>query len=235
MSGCLCTRLAGDDVELAAECIGGLWVFEHLGSGERQALVQAAFRKRCQRDDMIFHQGAPAREMFLIKGGRVKLSKVTEDGASMTLDIRKAGDFLGENMLNEDIEYPVSAVCLETTLICGFTKSGFEKLVLDHPNIGLQVIKNLSRRIDRLTSRVGSMSLASLAERLHQVMLQVAREHGRPGPDGYILDMPLTHEDLGFLVGAHRVSITRAMKALTESGRLSREGRLLIVRSEAVQ
>lgn len=36
--------------------------------------------------------------MFLIKGGRVKLTKVLEDGNELTLDIRKAGDFVGENM-----------------------------------------------------------------------------------------------------------------------------------------
>jgi CRP/FNR family transcriptional regulator len=39
----------------------------------------------------------------------VKLSKLMEDGSKNTLDIRKAGDFLGENMLSEEIDYPVSA------------------------------------------------------------------------------------------------------------------------------
>lgn len=38
--------------------------------------------------------------MFLIKGGRVKLSKVLEDGTELKLDIRKACDFVGENILD---------------------------------------------------------------------------------------------------------------------------------------
>jgi len=64
----------------------------------------------------LFLQGDSADKMFLIKGGRIKLSKVLEDGSELTLDIRKAGDFVGENMFSEEGEYPVSAYCLEDTL-----------------------------------------------------------------------------------------------------------------------
>jgi CRP/FNR family transcriptional regulator len=167
--------------------------------------------------------------MFLIKAGRVKLSKFTEDGDEITLDIRKAGDFLGESMLLEDTEYPLTAVCLEDTLICGFTKQDFEKLVLDYPSIGLQVIKNLSKRIDWLTSRVGSLSFSTLEDLLYNVLVQVAREHGSRSQKGYAIQFPLTHEELGFLVGAHRVSITRAMKALKKSGKIIKEGKTLIL------
>jgi CRP/FNR family transcriptional regulator len=167
--------------------------------------------------------------MFLIKAGRVKLTKVTEDGGEMTLDIRQSGDFIGENMLNEDLSYPVTAVCIEEALTCGFRKESFERLVLERPTIGLQVIKNLSKRIDSLTSRIGNMSMTALEDRLYKVLVNVATEHGIQVPRGLRILFPLTHEDLSFLVGAHRVSITRAIKVLKESGKVVQEGRNLIV------
>jgi len=194
-----------------------------------QALTQAALRKLYKRGQEVFSQGDPAHKMFLIKAGRVKLSKLTEGGDEITLDIRKAGDFLGESMLIEDTDYPLTAVCLEDTFICGFTKSDFEKLVLENPSIGLQVIKNLSKRIDWLTSRVGSLSLSNLEDKLYSVLMQVAREHGIKSHKGYAIQFPLTHEELGFLVGAHRVSITRAMKSLKESGKIMQQGKTLIL------
>ena len=124
----------------------------------------------------------------------------------------KAGDFLGENMLSEDIDYPLSAYCMEETLACGFNKERFEHLILEHPNIGLQVIKNLSRRIAWLTDHVGSMSLTNLEDRLYRVLVSVAQEHGFQNRKGLVIQFPLTHEDLSFLIGAHRVSVTRALK-----------------------
>ncbi|SLM32066.1 Transcriptional regulator, Crp/Fnr family (fragment) [Desulfamplus magnetovallimortis] len=44
-----------------------------------------------------------------------------------------------------------------------------------------------------------------------------------------MIQFPLTHEDLSFLTGAHRVSITRAMKALKEAGKIILEDKLLIL------
>lgn len=227
--GCLCDQKAGPGSNLAPVCIGQLWVFENLQPEELAALANAALRQIYQKGQEVFSQGQKARKMFLIKAGRVKLSKLTETGEEFTLDIRKAGDFLGENMLLEDTHYPLTAACLEDTLVCGFEKSGFENLVLENPNIGLQVIKNLSKRIDWLTSRVGSLSLSNLEDRLYDVLTQVAQEHGIKSQKGSLIQFPLTHEELGFLVGAHRVSITRALKALKESGKIIQEGRTLIL------
>jgi CRP/FNR family transcriptional regulator len=138
---CLCHKLAGGDIEISPTCIGSLWLFASLSRPEIEALALAAQRKRLRAGQAIFRQGSPANQMFLIKGGRVKLSKVTDKGDEITLDIRKSGDFLGENMLNEEGSFPVTATCLTDTVICGFSKAAFEKLILSHPNIGLQVIK----------------------------------------------------------------------------------------------
>jgi len=226
---CLCNAQIGPEFDSSSICIGQLWIFQNLQREELLAIIQAAQRKVYHKGQSVFYQGDKAQQMFLLKAGRVKLSKVTAEGEEITLDIRKSGDFLGETMLTEDMDYPLSAVCLEDTLTCGFAKNGFEKLILEHANIGLQVIKNLSKRIASLTSRVGSLSLSHLEDRLYSVLINVAQEHGIREQKGYVIQFPLTHEELGFLVGVHRVSITRALKSLRESGKIKQEGRTLIL------
>ena len=229
-SGCVCANLMGGEMELCRECIGNLWLFERLAPEELAVIGERAMRRVFDAGDTIFQQGDPAGTMFLIKGGRVRLDKITEDGAAIFLDIRKAGDFIGEYMLSErESIFPVSATCMEKTLICGFTQEIFDGMIRDYPNIGLEVIKRLSEQVSSLTSRVGSMSLGSLEERLYSVLNAVAREHGRESPEGYVIQFPLTHEDLGFLVGAHRVSITRAMKELKQSGRIVSQGKTMLL------
>ena len=230
---CKCSDIAPPHLNVSAVCLGHWWVFEGLGSDDLTALTESALRRNYAPHQVIFSQGDPAAAMFLIKAGRVKLSKVTESGEEITLDIRKAGDFLGETAINEDTEYPVRALCLEETLICGFTKASFEELVLKHPGIGLKVIQNLTRRIEWLTSRLGDMTHTNLETRLFRVLTNVAKEHGVKAERGFKIQFPLTHEELSFLVGAHRVSITRAMKTLRESGKLAQEGKSLIIFDEA--
>jgi CRP/FNR family transcriptional regulator len=228
---CLCKQIAGNDMELSPTCIGSLWIFKDLAVEDIQAIASKALRKKKTRGQALFHQGDPADEVFLIKGGRIKLTKVLEDGTELMLDIRKAGDFVGENMFSEEGQYPVSAVCLEDTLTCGFTRKQFEELVIQHPSIGLRVIKTLSERISRLTNRVGSLAVSNIEDRLYRVLRNVANEHGVQSPQGMVIQFPLTHEDLSFLTGAHRVTITRAMKALKKTGKIILEDRHLILPS----
>ena len=226
---CLCEKVAGKDIDLSPTCIGNLWIFQNIEPEELEALSREALRKKSATGQTLFMQGDPADEMFLVKGGLVKLSKVLEDGTELTLDIRKAGDFVGENMFSEEGQYPVSAYCLEDTLTCGFNRSQFEELVIKHPRIGLQIIKNLSERITWLTMRVGSLAVTNIEDRLYRVLTSVAREHGTVSPQGTVIQFPLTHEDLSFLTGAHRVSITRAMKALKAAGKIIHEEKRLIL------
>ncbi|MCJ8500386.1 Crp/Fnr family transcriptional regulator [Desulfatitalea alkaliphila] len=226
---CLCEQIAGSGIDLSPVCIGHLWIFQNLEADEVEALSREALRKKSTAGQALFLQGDPTDEMFLIKGGRVKLSKVLEDGTELTLDIRKAGDFVGENMFSEEGRYPISAYCIEDTLTCGFSRSQFEQLVLQHPKVGLQIIKNLSERIAWLTRRVGSLAVTNIEDRLYRVLTSVAKEHGMTSPQGTIIQFPLTHEDLSFLIGAHRVSITRAMKALKAAGKILHEDKRLIL------
>lgn len=228
--GCVCRQLSGGRLVLTDVCIGGLSLFAGLNPDDLAQVMNLVHRRLLAPGQHVFHAGDLADQMFLIKAGKVKLTKVTEDGNEITLDIRKAGDFLGESMLSDSQWFPVSAVCLEETLTCGFTREGFERLVVTYPAIGLQVIRNLSQQMDRLSTRLGTLGYTTLEERLYQVLVSVAREYGTHTCSGYEIAFPLTHEELGFLVGAHRVSITRAMKALSDTGRVVRQGRSVVVR-----
>lgn len=226
---CLCEELASTKLSLAPECVANTWVFKHLDERELKALLSAAWRARFETGEPIFHQGQAAEAMFLIKAGRIKLTKATHDGRELIIDIRKAGDVVGEALLGEEAVYPLSAYCLEDTLTCGFTRERFRGLVSAYPNIGYQVIKNLSDRVSRLQSRVDSMSEGRLEERVYRVLVTVAEEHGIRSDQGMLIHFPLTQEELAFLTGSHRVSISRVMKALAGSGRVLRRGRHLLL------
>ena len=226
---CLCEKLAADIENLSPACIGQLWLFKDLPVETLAAMSQTAVRHRKGKGEALFLQGDPAETMYLLKGGRVKLSKLAESGEERILGYRKPGDVLGESLIGDAAHYPCSAWCLEETLVCGFTRQQFQSLLLDHPHIGLQVIKNMGERIAWLTDQVGNLTVTSIEDRLHRILHSVAREQGKVDRRGLIIDFPLTHEELGFLIGAHRVSVTRAMAALKQRGHIRYEGRELIV------
>jgi CRP/FNR family transcriptional regulator len=229
MGGCVCEAMAGAGAALHSRCFGEVWLFDGAPPEAWESIAGELVRRRFQPGELLFRQGEPAESMYLLKMGSVKLWKVAEDGRELILDLRSAGDLLGESVFIEKGQYPVSATCLGPTVTCGLSRTLFERLVVDHPQVGLAVIRNLSGRIDYLTGKLGALSEPALEDRLYQVLTMVARQVGSRVPGGWDLAFPLTHEEIGFLVGAHRVSITRALKKLKDSGRVRSRGRYLFV------
>ncbi|MCD8567067.1 MAG: Crp/Fnr family transcriptional regulator, partial [Geovibrio sp.] len=210
-------------------CIGSTLDFQNLSPDEKSSLASFAVRKEYKKGEVVFSQGDTADQMFLIKAGLVKISKVSENGSEMILDIRKMGDFMGEQIFWDDFEYPGTAVCVEDSFICTFSKNAFEKLVLSNPNIGLNVVKNLSKHIEFLSSRNCYLLIRDLKEKLYNLLLNIGNEHGTNHSDHFEINIHLSHEELGFLLGAHRVSITKTMKALRKTGLVKKEGKTLYV------
>ena len=225
--------LAGPGGIAHPRCFEQIWLFEGAPNDALCAVAKELVRKKLAAGEDLFRQGDPADSIYLIKMGSVKLWKLTEEGRIATLDIRKAGDLLGESVLLEEGAYPVGATCLEPTLTCGFDRATFEALVLNHPDIGLVVIRNLSRRIQQLSGKVGALSEPNLDDRLYEVLVNVAREVGTPALGGRTIAVPLTHEEMGFLVGAHRVSVTRAVARLRDMGKIRISDKHLFVRDFA--
>jgi CRP/FNR family transcriptional regulator len=231
---CFCENSIPNGTVVSPKCIKNIWLFSELEPKEMDALASVGKQKLFRRRAAVFHQGDSADSLFLIKSGRIKLSKLFEDGREATLDYRKAGDTFGENTFSEEICYPVTAWCVEDTYTCGINKSDFEQLILKHPTIGLRMIRKQSELIANLTTRLGDMAIPSLEERLFQVLINVAREHGIADSRGVHIQFPLTHEDLSFLTGSHRVTITKAIKKLENDGRIEKEGRSYILKAAVV-
>lgn len=229
---CVCQQLARIDALLSPFSIGNLWVFQNLQQPEVEGLVRAGRRRQFKKGQTFYMQGTAGDEVFLIMAGGVKLTKLGPEGHELILDIRRAGDFLGEHVLNREFDYPFTATCLERTLAWGFSRAAFEKLVREYPNIGLEVIRNLSRRVSRLTNQAEMLATANLEERVYRALSWVAREYGVKEQKRTVIRFPLTHEELSCLVGAHRVSVTRALKNLKDTGRIAQQGKALVLMTE---
>lgn len=232
---CHCENSIPDGMAVSPRCIKDIWLFNEFDRDDMTALASVGKRKTYRQGDVVFHQGDAADSLFLIKSGRIKLNKTFEDGHQATLDYRKAGDTFGENIFGEAIRYPVTAWCNETTYTCGLKRSDFEQLVLEHPSIGLRVIQKQSEHIASLTTRLGDMTIPSLEERLYQVLINVAGEHGVAVDQGVRIQFPLTHEDLSFLTGSHRVSISKTIIKLKNSGKITKKGHSYILPTVIVE
>jgi CRP/FNR family transcriptional regulator, cyclic AMP receptor protein len=65
--------------------------------------------------------------------------------------------------------------------------------------------------------------------RLARVLLQLSEKYGEEVPQGTLINVPLTHEDLANLIGTSRETVTTQLGKFTRLGLLKREARRFIV------
>ena len=82
--------------------------------------------------------------------------------------------------------------------------------------------EQLARQRRRTSAHLAILQLPRVEDRIAAMFTLVADRWGRVGGDGVRLDLPLTHEVIGHIVGARRPTVTLALAALAASGEVVR-------------
>jgi len=93
------------------------------------------------------------------------------------------------------------------------------------PAIGAALLDRALQRARSLGVQRTFAQLRRLDERTLLYLFHVGERFGRVTPAGIAIHLPLTHERLASLVGAHRPSLTSALIGLERDGALIRDGR----------
>ncbi|MTI85680.1 MAG: Crp/Fnr family transcriptional regulator [Firmicutes bacterium] len=213
------------------KCMKELTLFATLDISEREKIGVLAGKKVYRKNEIIFKEEDPARTIYLIKYGRVRLFKVSEGGKEITLDILKEDDVFGENtFFEENALHTMNAQAMEDTFICSCNKEHFS-ILLQNPQTALKIIQLLGGKLNNYTDKVASIAFHDVKGRISAMLLRLAGEYGKPSPRGTIIDIDLTHQDMASLVNASRVMVTNVLGDLKQAGAIDTRGHQLILLS----
>jgi CRP-like cAMP-binding protein len=104
------------------------------------------------------------------------------------------------------------------------------------PSAAAALVEGLAEATRERQESLACFSSVRHVERIRDKLLQLARSHGKVVAGGVRLDVPLTHERLGEMVGSARETVTWAVAELQREGFLERSGRVyrLLVAPEAL-
>jgi CRP-like cAMP-binding protein len=125
--------------DLAAQAL-----LEGLVEGDIGKLLPMVSVLRMVKDEYIFKEREACRGIYMIKAGRIEISKTTADGWKQPLVILTQGNFIGEIATLEKTDHATDARVLENAELILFPKEAFETLEKTEPSIMLTVIKNIA-------------------------------------------------------------------------------------------
>jgi hypothetical protein len=101
----------------------------------------------------------------------------------------------------------------------------FASSIREWPQITAALLARATRRGRLLSFRLAILELRHVDLRVLLLLWHLADRWGRVGSEGVRLDLDLTHDLIGHMIGAHRTSVTVALGKLCDEGRIAKDGR----------
>ncbi len=212
------------------ESLRGIPLFRRVSEGDLEELATHLIERRFPKNATVVEEGLPGDYMYVIREGRVKVTKASEDGREKIMNFLERGAFFGDMALLGNEMRSASVKTLEESLLLALSRRDFIDLLRQSPDLSLAVIEELANRLRETNEQARSLSFQGVEERTRSLLERIARPD--PRAQGVRMTPVLTHQQIADMVGTSRETVTRAIKQLKESGWLSQEGKRYVVRDE---
>ena len=102
-----------------------------------------------QKSDVIFEENSVGNEMYVIRSGKVKLV-LGGQGQGVEVGTLEPGEYFGEMALIDSSPRSATAISVEdNTELEVLNRDGFLQMLRDHPEFGLDIMRELSSRVRR--------------------------------------------------------------------------------------
>ena len=135
--------------------------FGGLSDGSLDLLISMLVERSLEAGSTVVSEGEPGRSMFIVKSGRLAVSKRTKAGRVIPISVLQPGDFFGEMTLIEMQNRSATVVAEGPTVLYELTaqnlyacyKADIHAYVIVLQNINRELCRRLRRADDRFARR----------------------------------------------------------------------------------
>jgi len=204
-------------------------LFSGVSAGDLESIASRLIERRFPKHATIVEEGLTGDYMYVIREGRVKVTKASEDGREKIMDFLEQGAFFGEMSLFDQAPRSASIKTLEPSVLLALSRRDFLDLLSTSSDLALAVIQELTRRLREADEQASSISFLRVQERTKGLLQRIARPDSKLG--GRYITPVLTHQQIADMIGTSRETVTRALKDLKVGGWLEQEGKRYVVPS----
>ncbi len=206
----------------AIETLRPIPLFSHVAEGDLEQIASHLIERKYPKSTTIVEEGLPGDYMYIVREGRVKVTKLSEDGREKILDMKGAGDFVGDMALLDRAPRSASVKTLSPVTVLALSRGDFMGLLRKSPDLALAVIQELTHRVRTVNDQASALSFQRVKDRTKGLLERLANEETN---GGRMLTPSLTHQQIADMIGTSRETVTRVVKDLKGEGWLEQEGK----------
>lgn len=191
--------------------------------------LEHCHRRQFPAKSTIIRQGDPSHDLFYIVRGSVTVMLEDEEGRELVLAYLNTGDFFGEiGLFNEHVN---RSALVRAKNACEIAQISYERLKgmsTLFPDLLFAISSQLATRLRKMNRKIGDLAFMDVSGRVARSLLDLCREpDAMTHPDG--MQIRVTRQELGRIVGCSREMVGRVLKTLEEQHLISVSGKTIVV------
>ena len=192
----------------------------------RNLELRCRWRRVAAKEIIVDIEDDQGHDVFFIVEGRVRIVNFSPAGREIAFANIPQGGYFGELAALTDKPRTASVVATADCRIAMLAPSIFRQLLLDHPDLGIEVIRQLGEIVQQCDQRIMDLSTLSAVQRVHVELLNLA-EPDDEKLEQWIIQPLGTHTEIASHASTTRETVARTMTALSVAGIVERKGRAL--------
>lgn len=203
------------------ESIGKIPLFRGLPDDQISELVRIVVERSYKQGEVIFSEGGEAKGFFVLLSGRVKIFKLSPEGKEQILHFIEPGEPFAEAALFAGSTYPAHAESLRESTVIFFPRAAFERLIKKDPDLAMNMLAILSRRLKYFARLVEDLSLKEVPQRLAAYLLYLSDVRNTSSD----IDLSISKGQLASLLGTIPETLSRILNKMAAQGFIEVKGR----------
>lgn len=204
-------------------------LFSTLGEDELGEIAPYLVPERHEKKDLIFSEGSPPDWFYIVKSGKVKITKVSQDGREIILELISPNDFFGGIAVMRGFPYPANAVAMEDTELLKISRNDLMKIFDRFPAVMYCMAQNVGDRIKGSHETLKDIALERIEARIASLLIKLSEKSGSETPKGIRIDIKLTRQDIADMVGTTVETSIRTMSKLKKAGAVSEDSGMIVI------
>jgi CRP-like cAMP-binding protein len=216
--------------DLDRSLIRSMALFERMDDAALDDVLARASVRRVALGGIVFEQGKPATEFFVLLHGRLRVHRVTPNGQQVMVRVVNPGDLFGIARALQREDYPGTASAAAESLVLAWPMSNWDVLVEHHPSLAINAMQTMGQRLQEAQTRILEMSTEDVERRVAHAILRLVQQSGRKEAEGIRIDFPVTKQDIAEMTGTTLHTVSRILTAWEDEGLVQGGRQKLLVR-----
>lgn len=186
-------------------------------------------RRRYPAKSTIIYAGDKSDSLYYIVRGSVTVLIEDDEGREMIVAYLNDGDFFGEMGLFDQEDSRSAWIRAKTECeVAEISYNKFQEITEEHPEFVFALSTQMARRLRATTRKVGDLAFLDVTGRVARTLLDLCKEPDAiTHPDG--MQIKITRQEIGRIVGCSREMVGRVLKTLEEQGLVEVKGKTMVV------